>query len=142
MTNYENAVIYKLSSDIDDSTYIGSTAHPLTRFSMHVSASKEQRNINRPLYIWARTIGWHHIKMDIVEDYECEDGIQLAKRERFYIDYLQPDLNSHIPGQTEDELVQSRKDSQLKFSMTQKYKDYQILVKTRRSALKNKIKLV
>ena len=139
MTHYENSIVYQLKSTIDDSFYIGSTSHPKTRYSMHVSASKEARNANRPLYVWANDVGWNNIYMTIIEKLKCNGACELAQREKYFIEFLQPDLNSHMPGQSEQELKESRKESQIKFSMTQKYKDYKLGVSARKLAIKNKM---
>jgi hypothetical protein len=43
------------------------------------------------------------VKIILIEEYGCENKEQLERRERYWIDELQPNLNTRIPTRTDQE---------------------------------------
>ena len=101
--NFENAKIYKIINDVNNEIYIGSTCNTLIkRFSSHKSDSKKEKFINRPLYKLINEIGFERFRIELIEDYPCENKYQLSQREGKYIKEIGT-LNYNIPGRTVSE---------------------------------------
>ncbi len=78
--------IYKITNDFNDDVYIGSTCGTLVkRFNRHKLESRIEQNKHRPLYKLINEIGFDRFRIELVEDYPCEDKYQLRQREGHYI---------------------------------------------------------
>ncbi len=81
--DFNKAKIYKITNDYNDDIYIGSTCDTLIkRFIKHKSKSKIENSI---LYQKMRDIGVERFRIELIEDYPCEDKYQLLQRESFWI---------------------------------------------------------
>ena len=78
--DYKNGKIYKLQCD-DGHFYIGSTATELhKRFSTHKSSRATSR-----VYTHINNIGWHRVRMVLIENFPCKSKLELNRREDEYI---------------------------------------------------------
>jgi hypothetical protein len=83
MSDYSQAKIYKLQCD-DGHYYYGGTAQPLDkRFEGHTYKSKAEED--RKVYNHINKIGWDRVRIELVEDYPCENKRQLLLKEDEYI---------------------------------------------------------
>jgi hypothetical protein len=99
---YSNGKIYRLVNDVDDEFYVGSTCMTLSkRFYGHKRKAKIVPN--RKVYQHFNTIGWDKVKIILIEQYPCNDKLQLTRREREIIEQLKPSLNVCIPTRTNQE---------------------------------------
>ncbi len=93
--NFQNAKIYKITNDFNNDIYVGSTCDTLhKRFSSHKSLSKTK---HFPLYILINEIGFERFKIELIENYPCEDVYQLRQKEGEHIRKLGT-LNKIISG--------------------------------------------
>lgn len=109
MTNYQNSKLYKLVNDIDDDIYVGGTAKKYlnSRLSSHICESRKEQNLNRKVYKHIQQIGgWNHVQIVLLEEYPCNNRVELRARERHWIETLKASLNSEIPGR---DIVEYRK---------------------------------
>ncbi len=84
--NFQKAKIYKITNDYNDDVYIGSTCNSLVRrYIQHKSDSKNEKYQNRPLYKLMNEIGFERFRIQLIEDYPCEDKYQLRQKEGDYI---------------------------------------------------------
>jgi len=92
----ENAKVYKITNDINDKIYIGSSTNQYlsTRMSNHRQLCKDlSGRRNTILYNYMREIGIEHFCIELIEKNQCENKKQLREREQIYIDLLKPELN-------------------------------------------------
>lgn len=108
-------VIYKLvSQDLEISEiYVGSTTNFNQRRQYHKNAcnnaNSEKNNLRVYQYI-RENGGWTLWDMILVEEYPCENRLQLLARERYYIEQLKSKLNCNIPTRTRKEHYQENHD--------------------------------
>jgi hypothetical protein len=88
--DYANGVIYKLVNQVDDKIYVGSTGDEKSRWKSHCQVCKTD---DRLVYEHLRSVGWHNVKMKIVEQFPCNNRYELETRERYWIEQLKPELN-------------------------------------------------
>ena len=75
-SKYQNGKIYKISNDIDDQIYVGSTIQTLnSRFTKHKYKSKRSPNIK--LYKHFAKLGIEHFKIILIKNYPCADRTEL-----------------------------------------------------------------
>ena len=116
MPNYSNSSIYKLcsnDSDIKD-IYIGSTTNFRTRKNGHKSTCHNNSSKGHDLKVYQfirENGGWDAFDMVELERYKATDKRSLHTRERYWIDTLQPVLNSQIPTQTLQDYYVNNKES-------------------------------
>ena len=95
--------IYKITNDYNDDIYIGSTCDLLTkRFSKHKNDSKNEKKKNSPIYKLMNEIGYERFRIELIENYPCQDKYQLIQREGHYIRELGT-LNKRIEGRSQEE---------------------------------------
>jgi hypothetical protein len=96
--NYKNGIIYKIVNNIDDMIYIGSTTTKLC-YRMAVHRCKMRNNYNATLYQHMRKIGIHNFTIVLIEDYPCQNKMQLLRRERYYFELYDKQilLNTNRP---------------------------------------------
>ena len=101
--DYNNAKIYKITNDFNDDVYVGSTCDTLVkRFSKHKGDSRDSNKQNRPFYKLINEIGFERFRIQLVEDYPCEDKYQLRQREGHFIRQIGT-LNKKIAGRPDKE---------------------------------------
>ena len=93
---YQFGKIYRLISTESNDTYIGSTTLPLKmRFWRHLALSK-RISTNNKLYSEMNRIGLKTFKIELLEDYPCNDNKELIEREAYYIKECSPTLNTYM----------------------------------------------
>jgi group I intron endonuclease len=113
--NYNNAVIYKIyckNSDIKD-IYVGSTTNFKKRVAGHkrICNTENHKNYNLNLYKCIRNNGnWNNWNMSVIEEYKCNNKLELHRRERYYIETFHAKLNMSFPCQTKNEWREKNKD--------------------------------
>ena len=115
MPDYSKSIIYKLCcKDINiKEIYIGSTTNFKRRKCEHKSTcnNSNNKNYNLNVYQYIRANGnWDNWDMIIIEKFECNDKLELHKRERYWLENLQASLNSKIPNRSKKEWEEDNKD--------------------------------
>ena len=125
MPDFNKGKIYKITNDSNDDIYIGSTTNSLTkRFSVHHVVSKYEQYCNRPLYKLINEIGFNRFRIQLIENYPCEDKFQLRQREGFYIRQFGT-LNIFLAGRSGQESNKNWRDNN-KEIISQNSKEYYI----------------
>ena len=116
MVNYNKSIIYKICcKDINiKEIYVGSTANELRKrkYSHKYDCNNiNSKNYNLYVYQFVRSNGgFENFDMVLIEEYNCNDKQELHKRERFYIELLEANLNSRIPNRNKKENREDKKD--------------------------------
>ena len=96
MTRYKNTKIYKITNDIDDLVYIGSTTQrTLTdRLWKHCSSSSDKKvsNYNCRLYQHMRELGMFQFNIELLEEFSCESKKEMVQREQEWMDKFDWDM--------------------------------------------------
>jgi len=99
---YNHGKIYRLVNDVDKEEYIGSTCNPLCkRLWWHRSDAKKKPTSR--VYEHMLKVGIEHFKIILVEQYPCENKMELLRRERYWIHELNPSLNHYFPSRSTTE---------------------------------------
>lgn len=112
--DYKNTVIYKLCcNDLNvKETYIGSTTNFNERKTSHKSCchNDQAKQYNFKVYKFIRANGgFNNWSMILIEQYICDNKLEKEKRERYWIETLQPQLNINIPTRTFREYYETHK---------------------------------
>ena len=84
--DFSKGKIYKITNDFNDDVYVGSTCNTLIkRFSTHKCDALRTDFQNRELYILMNKIGRTRFRIELIEDYPCEDKYKLKQREGYFI---------------------------------------------------------
>lgn len=106
---YKNGKIYRLVNSVDDEFYVGSTCVSLAkRLYRHKTCAKSAPN--RTVYQHLNTIGFENVKIVLIEEYPCNNKMELERKEREHIEALKPTLNAVIPTRTDQEYRQANKE--------------------------------
>ena len=106
MVNYKNGKIYKLVNDELNLTYYGSTCNELRK---RLSGHKTKTNKCKSKIMFESG----EVKIYLVEEFPCNDRLELNQRERYYIENNNC-VNKNIPTRTPKEYM---KDNNLKYIM-------------------------
>jgi len=94
---YDNGKIYKIVSPHTEKVYIGSTIQKLcVRFSKHKN-DKSKECMSRELF----ELG--DCKIELIENYACNNSLELRKREGYYILNTPNCINKLVAGRTKKE---------------------------------------
>ena len=101
MIDYNKAVIYKIScNDINiENIYIGSSCNFTSRRSKHKKNTNNRvgKLYHLKLYKFIRDNGgWNNFKIEIIENYPCNNSIELIEREKYLIQLHNADLNTNL----------------------------------------------
>ena len=103
---YQNGKIYKLVSDVSDDVYYGSTCLPLAkRFWKHKDGYNQFTKRRKGNYVSSFPIlarGFNTVDIVLVEEYPCDNKMQLLRRERYYIENNDC-VNKQVPTRTQKE---------------------------------------
>ena len=122
MVNYDNSVIYKICcKDLTiKEIYVGGTTNFTRRKQEHRTNSRcpKSKKHNRPVYQFIKNNGtiknWDII---ILERFKAIDKDDLRKKEREWIEKLQPTLNCQkLPYRTEEDIKKYKKEYSIKIS--------------------------
>jgi group I intron endonuclease len=109
---YSKGKIYRLINDIDpNEIYIGSTCLDLSKRLFNHRAYA-RLNKKSKIYQRMKDVGIDHFKIVLVEEYPCENKMQLVQREQYYIDLLKPNLNSRWAYATDEQKKDRKNDHQ------------------------------
>jgi hypothetical protein len=105
MVDYLNGKIYKITNNVDDNIYIGSTIKTLKqRFSNHKSNYKMFLNgsyHNISCFKLFSKYGTDNCFIELIELYPCENKNELEQHESVYINNNKAlCVNKNIPGRT------------------------------------------
>ena len=82
---YNNTKIYKITNDIDEFVYIGSTCSNLShRLYRHCSDASNGKTAK--FYEHIRTIGQFEFNINLLEEYPCSTDLEMRLREQYWID--------------------------------------------------------
>ncbi len=135
--DYSKGKIYKITNDLNNDIYVGSSCDTLIkRFSYHKKDSKKEKNEGLPFYKLMNEIGHTGFRIQLIEDYPCEDIYQLRQREGHFIREMGT-LNLVIAGRTRTEYKQDNREK-----LREKEKEYrennkEIIYKKKKSLEKN-----
>ncbi len=112
--NYENACVYKIcckNPEIKD-CYVGSTTNFKQRKNAHRRCcSDNNKNKDIKIYKFIRDNGeWDNWDMILVEKVNVNDGYELKKEERKWIEQLNATLNCRLPTRTKNEYYNDNKE--------------------------------
>ena len=108
--NFKNGKIYKITNNINSEIYVGSTCDILRkRFDTHKLQITQDTKKNRPLYKLMNEFGTDIFRIDLIEDYPCEDKQALRQREGYWIRQMGT-LNKYIAGRNEKEKYEDNKE--------------------------------
>lgn len=113
MVNYNNSIIYKIvCKDINvKEIYVGSTTNFNRRKQGHkFNYNNSKRNGYKVYQYIINNQGWDNFDMILVEKYECNDKLELLKRERYWIETLGATLNKIIPTRSDKEYREQNKE--------------------------------
>lgn len=103
--NYRNGKIYKITCDDNDLVYYGSTTRKLNhRLANHKINYKRFLDGKRHNMTSFDIVKYDSCKIELVEDYPCNDKHDLAVRERYYIENNEC-CNKQIPSRTRAEYM-------------------------------------
>jgi len=113
--DFNKGKIYKITNDYNDEVYIGSTCDTLNRrFIGHKGGSKKEQCKNTPIYKLMNEIGFERFRIELIEDFPCQDKYQLRQREGHFIRELGT-LNKRIENRTAKEYQKDNKDKRLEY---------------------------
>ena len=114
--DYSKAKIYKITNDFNTDIWIGSTCDTLVKkFSVH--KAEAIRNLRKDCIIHnlIRENGFDRFRIQLIEDFPCEDLYQLRQRQGYYIRELKA-INKYADDKDYYE--------QNKINISQYYKEY------------------
>jgi len=142
--DYSKSCIYKLccrDTNITD-CYVGSTTNFRSRKSQHKSKCNKENNkaYNFKVYQFIRDNGgWNNWDIVLIEKVNVNDGYELHKQERKYIEELNSTLNQVIPTRTVKEYRENNKDK-IKDKIKEYREENKDKIKEYRENNKDKIK--
>ena len=115
--DYSKGKIYKITNDYNNDIYVGSTCDTLAkRYSNHKKDSKKERCQNMNIYKLMNEIGFDRFRIELIENYPCEDRYQLRQKEGYYIRQMGT-LNMKIECRTSKEWEEDNKDYMHEFRL-------------------------
>ena len=139
---YKNGKIYRLINSVDKEEYIGSTCNSLAK-RVYNHKDKAKRCPDRKVYKHLERIGWDNVSIILIEEYACENKMQLERRERHWIETRKPTLNTAIPTRTRKEYNKDTKEKKKEINAKYKAENKDRLLEqsaTYRAENKDKIK--
>jgi group I intron endonuclease len=110
--DYSKGKIYKITNDFNDDVYIGSTCDTLVkRFSHHKTCMNSERDKSRRIYKLMNEIGFERFRIQLIEEYPCDDKYQLTQKESEYIrtiGTLNVKINDRKPKEWEQDNKEKR----------------------------------
>jgi hypothetical protein len=106
--------LYKISSTVDESFYIGSTRQSLAmRLKNHRSKSKDPVRQKTPLYVYFNRVGWAHARIELLAEVDIITDLDLLGMEKAEISGVLTDphcLNKATPLRTPEDKKQRDKE--------------------------------
>lgn len=84
--DYRNGKIYVVRNRCSDKVYVGSTTQPLhKRMASHRHPTCDTRTYHMELSVKMRELGVDNFYIELVEEYPCNNLLELRARENYYI---------------------------------------------------------
>ncbi len=84
--DYSQAKIYKMTNDANNDIWIGSTCDTLVKkFSFHKNDAIRNLSKDCIIHNLIREYGFEKFRIQLIEDFPCEDLYQLRQRQGYYI---------------------------------------------------------
>ena len=84
--DYSQAKIYKITNDYNDDIWIGSTCDTLVKkFSVHKAESIRNLRKDCIIHNLIREHGFDRFRIELIEDFPCDDVYHLRQRQGHYI---------------------------------------------------------
>jgi len=116
MPNYQKGKIYKLWSPLQNLVYYGSTSQLLCqRLGDHKNHYNKFKNNNYHYITAFKILECEDYKMELIEEYPCNNKEQLRRKEGEYIRNNEC-VNKCIAGRTEKEYYQDNKEKLIEHS--------------------------
>jgi hypothetical protein len=110
MPDYTKGKIYKIYSPTKNLMYIGSTTRNIAqRMAEHVSHFKRYKNGKGNLFTSFKILECEDYKIELIENYPCNNSQQLTKKEGEHIKILDC-VNKKIEGRTEEDKKEQKKE--------------------------------
>ncbi len=111
--NYQNAKIYKITSDVSDDQYIGSTCLSLKlRMRFHKNGYKRWKDGRNQRYLSSfKIFDQGDYDYELIENYPCDTKNELHTRERYWIENSPNHVNIQIPSRSAEEYDRFRSES-------------------------------
>lgn len=124
--DFSNTIIYKLvCNDVEvTEIYIGHTTNFAKRKYNHRSAYFNPNDSNHNYYVYQyirNNGGFDDWSMIEIEKYPCNDLNEACSRERYWIETMNATLNKQVPGRTQMEYYEQKKEAIL--LMCKKYRE-------------------
>jgi hypothetical protein len=99
--NYNNGKIYSIRSYQTDNIYVGSTTQSLSkRLSKHKAHFNIWKNNNKKYYSSFEILKYDDAYIELIEEFSCENRMELEKREGEIIRATENCVNKIIAGRT------------------------------------------
>jgi len=108
--DFSKAKIYKLKSLKGDEIYIGSTCGELNTRLWHHNHSSNKKYTQKQCASKVLYEKYDDIKIELIENWPCENKDELNKRERYHIENTPNCINKNLPGQTWQERWEKNKE--------------------------------
>ena len=130
MVNYNNSIIYKLCCKNPEITdiYIGSTTNFTKRKQKHKSDCNNinSKKYNYNVYKFIRdNNGWNNWDMVLIEEYSCNNKLELHKKERDILEQLGATLNICIPNRNRKEYDKQYRENNKEYYKEQRKEYYE-----------------
>jgi len=127
MPDYLNGKIYKITNNVNDYIYIGSTIKSLNqRFSEHKSNYKlylNEKNRNVSSYKLFDKYDIENCRIELIENFPCDNRTELEQQESVYINKNKAFcVNNNIPGRTQKQYIIDNKEKLKQYKIDNKYK--------------------
>ena len=128
VTDYQKTMMYKIVCDdveVKD-VYVGQTTNFVKRNGSHSNLARRAYKLKHESLLY-QTIrkhgGWYNWSMIKIEDYPCDSRLEAEKRERYWIETLNANLNKVLCNLEEDEYVDCECGVKLKKSNLKNHKE-------------------
>ena len=96
--DYSQAKVYKITNDFNNDVWIGATCDSLVKkFSVHKADANRKFRKDCLIEKLIRENGFDRFRIQLIEDYPCEDLYQLRQRQGYYIRELKA-INKYADG--------------------------------------------
>jgi hypothetical protein len=115
MVNYKNSIIYKIccKDPTIKEIYVGSTTNFKRRKNEHKTSCNNSNGSKYKLHLYTfirNNGGFNNWDMVLIENFECNEKLELLKRERYYLELLEATLNRDVPSRSKEEYTKDYKE--------------------------------
>ena len=96
--DYSQAKIYKITNDFNNDIWVGTTCDTIVKkFSVHKAQAIRKYRKDCIIQKLIKEYGFDRFRIQLIEDYPCEDLYQLRQRQGYYIRELKA-INKYADG--------------------------------------------